>query len=112
MDLQAGDPSGDVILVERGTVQIIPPSTSDEGEAVGASYGPRQFSGELNLLTQQAACLSARASQPSAVVRIGPAAWHLRALTRRARSELDARLSIRQHSQQKHSYLNSFFQCR
>jgi thioredoxin reductase (NADPH) len=72
---QAGDPAADMVLVESGTVQIVRASTADGGEAVVASYGPRQFSGELNLLTRQAAYLSARASEASEVVRIGATAF-------------------------------------
>jgi thioredoxin reductase (NADPH) len=72
---RAGDPAADMILVESGTVQIVRSSTADDGEAVVASYGPRQFSGELNLLTRQSAYLSARASEASAVVRIAADAF-------------------------------------
>jgi thioredoxin reductase (NADPH) len=72
---RAGDQVSDMILVESGHVQIVRASTSDDDEAVVASYGPHQFSGELNLLTQQSAYLSARTSEPSAILRIGPDAF-------------------------------------
>jgi thioredoxin reductase (NADPH) len=72
---RAGDQVCDMILVEAGRVEIVRPSTSDDDEAVVASYGPRGFSGELNVLTQQSAYLSARTAEPSVILRIGPGAF-------------------------------------
>jgi thioredoxin reductase (NADPH) len=69
---RAGDDAGDMILVESGRVQIVRPSTSDDDEAVVASYGRHEFSGELNILTQQSAYLSARTAEASAILRINP----------------------------------------
>jgi thioredoxin reductase (NADPH) len=72
---QAGDDVCDMILVDSGRVQIVRPATADEDEAVVAGYGPHAFSGELNVLTGQAAYLGARASEASSILRIGPAAF-------------------------------------
>lgn len=57
----AGDDVADMILVESGRVTIVRPSTADDSEAIVARYGPREFTGELNLLTRQSAYLSASA---------------------------------------------------
>jgi thioredoxin reductase (NADPH) len=72
---QAGDDVCDMILVESGQVEIVRPSTADDDEATVARYGPCQFTGELNLLTQQSAYLSARTTEPSVIRRVGPAAF-------------------------------------
>ncbi|MHA6759426.1 Crp/Fnr family transcriptional regulator [Streptacidiphilus sp. PAMC 29251] len=69
---RAGEPAGDMILVESGEVEIVRPDTSDAGEVVVARYGPHEFSGELNLLTGQSTYLSARAATPGTVFRVGP----------------------------------------
>ena len=72
---EAGDDVSEMILVDAGSVEIVRPATSDEPEVVVASYGRGGFSGELNVLTRQAAYLSARASQDSVLYRIGPSAF-------------------------------------
>ncbi len=72
---RAGDDVCDMILVESGQVEIVRPSTTDDPQATVAVYGPRQFTGELNLLTRQAAYLSARTTEASQVLRIGPDAF-------------------------------------
>jgi thioredoxin reductase (NADPH) len=59
---RAGQDSRDMLLVESGTVEIIRARTGDSPEAVVAQYGPRQFRGEMNLPTAQAAYLNARAT--------------------------------------------------
>jgi thioredoxin reductase (NADPH) len=69
---RAGEPSCDMLLVESGTVDIVRARTADSPEAVVAHYGPRQFSGEMNLLTGQATYLDARAADAVTVYRIGP----------------------------------------
>lgn len=72
---RAGDDVSDMLLVGSGRLQIVRPATSDDDEAVVASYGRHEFSGELNVLTQQAAYLSARTVEPSGILRIGPTAF-------------------------------------
>ncbi|WP_250032368.1 FAD-dependent oxidoreductase [Paractinoplanes maris] len=72
---RAGDEVADMILVESGRVAIVRPSTADDNEAVVARYGPREFTGELNLLTRQSAYLSARTTEASAVLRVGTDAF-------------------------------------
>ncbi|MGW7672691.1 FAD-dependent oxidoreductase [Streptomyces sp. NPDC054775] len=71
----AGEPTGDMILVEFGGVEIFRPAASDVPEAVVASYGPREFSGEVNLLTGQATYLSARVTRPGVVYRLAPSSF-------------------------------------
>ncbi|MEU3461260.1 FAD-dependent oxidoreductase [Streptomyces sp. NPDC006733] len=68
----AGEPDGPMILIETGGLEIVRPHTSDGQEAVVARYGAREFSGELNLLTEQSTYLSARVSQPGVVHRLTP----------------------------------------
>lgn len=69
---RAGQDSCDMLLVESGTVEIIA-RTADSPEAVVAQYGPRQFSGEMNLLTGQSTYLNARATDIGTIYRISPA---------------------------------------
>ncbi|BCY09214.1 cyclic nucleotide-binding domain-containing thioredoxin-disulfide reductase [Actinoplanes sp. L3-i22] len=71
---RAGDDS-DMILIESGAVAIVRPATADDDEAIVATYGPRQFTGELNLLTQQSAYLGARATEASLVRRLDAGAF-------------------------------------
>lgn len=68
----AGEPVGEMILIESGGVEILRPVTSGQKEVVVARYGEREFSGELNLLTGQAAYLSARVSRRGMVHRVDP----------------------------------------
>ena len=72
---RAGDEVCDMILVESGRVEIVRPATADDHEVAVASYGPHEFTGELNLLTLQSAYLSARSTEASHVRRIGPVAF-------------------------------------
>ncbi|MEV4343271.1 FAD-dependent oxidoreductase [Actinoplanes sp. NPDC049596] len=72
---RAGDEVSDMILVESGRVEIVRPATTDDREASVATYGPCEFTGELNLLTLQSAYLSARAAEASRVRRVGPVAF-------------------------------------
>jgi thioredoxin reductase (NADPH) len=70
---RAGEASCDMLLVECGAIDVVRARTADGPEAVVAHYGPRQFSGELNLLTGQATYLDARAAEASTIHRISPA---------------------------------------
>jgi thioredoxin reductase (NADPH) len=69
---RAGEESCDMLLVEDGSIDILRARTADSPEAVVAHYEPRQFSGEMNLLTGQATYLDARAATPATVYRINP----------------------------------------
>ncbi len=69
---RAGEASCDMLVVERGAIDIVRARTADGPEAVVAHYGPGQFSGELNLLTGQATYLDARAAEASTIHRINP----------------------------------------
>ncbi|GAB7071245.1 FAD-dependent oxidoreductase [Mycobacterium hodleri] len=69
---RAGEPACDMLLVESGTVDIVRAATADSPEAVVAHYGPRQFSGEMNLLTGQATYLDARATDTAVIYRVSP----------------------------------------
>lgn len=72
---EPGAPSIDMILIEQGEVSICRPRMPDEEQCVVvATFGPRQFTGELSLLTGQKAPLGARAGAGAVVRRIDPAA--------------------------------------
>ena len=70
-----GDQAFDMVMVEQGEVQIIrPPASGETDSTVVASFGPRQFTGELNLLTGQSAYLGARVGMDCVVRRLDAAA--------------------------------------
>jgi thioredoxin reductase (NADPH) len=70
-----GDQVVDMILVEQGEVQVTRPAAPGEQHcAVVVTFGPRQFSGELNLLTGQTGYLGARAGADTVVRRLPPSA--------------------------------------
>lgn len=69
---QAGQAGCDMIVVEAGTVEVVRRATADSAEMLVAHYGPRQFTGELNLLTGQATYFDARVATAGAIVRIDP----------------------------------------
>ena len=72
---QPGDQAIDMILVEEGQVRVGAPPTPDQTQCIAvASFGPRQFTGELSLLTGQNAALGAQAGAGAVVRRLGPAA--------------------------------------
>jgi len=66
-----GDADTDLLLVESGEIQVRLP---DEDEAVLVA-GPREFVGELNLLTGQTRILTARATRSGTVHRVPPAGF-------------------------------------
>ncbi|GHH32296.1 FAD-dependent oxidoreductase [Lentzea cavernae] len=72
---RAGEESCDLIMVESGGVQVLRPGAANLDDAVVADYQAGQFTGELNLITEQATYLDARASLPGVIYRIGPAAF-------------------------------------
>ena len=69
---RAGQPDCDMLLVQTGSIDIIRAATADSPEAVVAHYQPRQFSGEMNLLTGQATYLDARTASDATIYRISP----------------------------------------
>ena len=69
---EAGQAGCDMIVVETGAIEVIRRATAANPETVVAHYGPRQFSGELNLLTGQATYFDGRVSTAGTVVRIDP----------------------------------------
>lgn len=70
-----GDRPIDLILVERGRVAICaPPLPGEMDWGDITSYGPRQFTGELNLITGQSAFLGAQAGPGTVIRRLQPAA--------------------------------------
>lgn len=75
---QAGQAGCDMIVVETGTVEVVRRASTDTAETLVAHYGPRQFTGELNLLTGQATYFDAMAATAGTVLRIDPS--HFRRL--------------------------------
>ena len=71
---QPGDPTIDMLLIEQGEVHIGRPAAVGETHCVIiATFGPKQFTGELNLLTGQNAPLGARAGADTVIRRLDPA---------------------------------------
>lgn len=70
---RSGDRDYDLILVEEGEVEVVRDSLFWIEEAVLARMGPRSFVGELGLLNGQGAFLSARATEPTRVLRVSRA---------------------------------------
>ncbi|MDQ1694957.1 MAG: thioredoxin reductase, partial [Frankiaceae bacterium] len=66
----AGDRDYDFIYVETGEVEIVRGATPDAPAEVVARHGPGRFLGELNLLTGQAAYVSAQVSSPGVIHRM------------------------------------------
>jgi thioredoxin reductase (NADPH) len=62
-----GDLDFDLILVVSGCVEILDEADTPQ-ELVLVTYGPRQFAGELNLITAEPTLLTARVSAPSELV--------------------------------------------
>jgi thioredoxin reductase (NADPH) len=62
-----GDLDYELILLQSGCVEILDDADTPD-ERVLVTYGPRQFAGELNLITAEPALLTARATVPSEVV--------------------------------------------
>ncbi|MFC4034494.1 FAD-dependent oxidoreductase [Streptomyces polygonati] len=75
MLFHAGETGCPMILVESGGVEILRTAGPQQEEVVVASHSEHQFSGELNLLTGQSTYLSARVSEPGAVLRVHPASF-------------------------------------
>jgi thioredoxin reductase (NADPH) len=71
----AGDRDYDFIVIESGEVEIVRVETQVEPEEVVARHVGGRFLGELNMLTGQAAYLSARVRQPGRIYRLDPASF-------------------------------------
>jgi len=69
---QAGDSSIDFVVIEEGTVDVVRPATHERSEETVASFGARQFLGELTLLTGQVAFVTARVVTAGRIHRISP----------------------------------------
>ena len=65
-----GDLDYDLIVVLSGCVEVLDEADTAE-ERVLVSYGPRQFAGELNLITAEPALVTARATVPGEVAFVG-----------------------------------------
>ncbi|MFE4229286.1 Crp/Fnr family transcriptional regulator [Arthrobacter sp. NPDC056886] len=70
---RAGDETYDLIVIERGAVDLIRAATHDAPEEVVVSHGPGRFIGELSLLTGQAVYLTGLVVQAGRIHRIPPA---------------------------------------
>ena len=70
---RAGQLTYDFVVLESAAAETVREASADLGEAVLARHGPRQFLGELNLLTGQAAYLSTRVIGAGAIIRVTPA---------------------------------------
>lgn len=66
-----GDPNYDMIVVLEGTIEIVEHRRRPD-ERVIITYGPREFIGEMGLLTGQSVYLSALATSDGRVLRVAP----------------------------------------
>jgi thioredoxin reductase (NADPH) len=66
-----GDPTYDLIVVIEGEVQVIERHGKSDS-AVISTYGPREFPGEIGMLTGQRAYLTALVTTPGRVLRVSP----------------------------------------
>lgn len=66
----AGHPTYELIVVERGTLELVRPATANSAETHVATYGPGSIVGELGLLTGQTTYLTARVTERAHVHRI------------------------------------------
>ncbi|HEX3790866.1 MAG TPA: FAD-dependent oxidoreductase [Pseudonocardiaceae bacterium] len=70
--LRSGDAAYDLVVVERGAVDIVRAATRDAPEEVITRHGAGRFVGELNLLTGQTTYLTGRVVEAGRVWRISP----------------------------------------
>ncbi len=68
---RSGEPTYELILIESGEVEIVRDSFGWVDEVIIAKMGPRTFAGELGVLNGQSPFLSARATVPSRIRRVG-----------------------------------------
>lgn len=67
---RAGDVDYDFFFIESGSVEILVPERPDQPSELITTHGAGRFLGELNMLTGQAAYLTARVKEPGRAVRI------------------------------------------
>lgn len=67
---RAGDPSYELVLVDSGEVEVVREALWWAGETVIATMGARTFVGELGVLNNQRAFLTARASAAGRMLRV------------------------------------------
>jgi len=72
---RVGEPVSDLVLVNRGAVDIFAASTVDSPEIFITRHTPGKFLGELSLLTGQFSYLIARVSTAGSISRIPPAGF-------------------------------------
>ncbi|HTW98804.1 MAG TPA: FAD-dependent oxidoreductase [Acidimicrobiales bacterium] len=65
----AGDPSYDLFVVLEGCLELLEHRGSPKEKLI-VSYGPREFSGEISLLTGQRAVLTCVVAEPGRVLRV------------------------------------------
>jgi thioredoxin reductase (NADPH) len=68
----AGDPAYDLIVIERGVIEVLRPATLNAPEVRVVTFGPGAFVGEMGLLTGQTTYLTARVVERASVHRISP----------------------------------------
>lgn len=73
----AGDEWVDLIVIETGAIELVRESTPDAPAAVVRRFGPREYVGEVGLLTGEAVPVDARAAEPSRIFRVPPAQFRL-----------------------------------
>lgn len=66
----AGDRDYDFVVVESGEVDVVRPAMPGDPETLIATWGPRQFLGELSLVTGQTALATARVRSAGVIHRI------------------------------------------
>jgi thioredoxin reductase (NADPH) len=69
---EAGDEDADLILVGTATVDVFRAAAAGLPEELLLRAGPRQFVGEMTLLTGQTRILSARVAEPGVIYRVSP----------------------------------------
>ncbi|MEU3445323.1 FAD-dependent oxidoreductase [Streptomyces griseoincarnatus] len=72
-----GDESGDLVLCETAALEALRPAEGDRHEEIFMTYGPGQFTGELNLLTGQRRSLTIRAARAGTVHRVDARSFRL-----------------------------------
>jgi thioredoxin reductase (NADPH) len=68
----AGDPTYDLIVIEKGAIEVVRAATLNAPEASVVSFGPGAFVAELGILTGQTTYLTARVVERARVHRISP----------------------------------------
>ncbi len=72
---QAGDATGDLVLVDEGAVAIVRPATYGSPEELIVQHGAGRFLGEMNMLTNQTLFLTGRVVADGRIHRISSAGF-------------------------------------